>query len=256
MCAFQDSQLSRIAGFQESLDQPSNAYVQDSPRVSQASSPVSSVICYSAAPSSHFPSTMYPSQYHLQPAAGPPAQSHEIAPGKTELPCHEREGNDSPESPGSNFSRRGPSKKLNGDERCSICTRRANGYHYNVLSCEGCKGFFRRTMLNNFQYVCRNGLNNCDLATGPDRQRCQKCRIDKCLKTGMRERYVRRRKNRTRNMRMLENMKRPTVIVKSFSTEQHLLLNEVLNGWKNTDITPIFVRTITPLFIQSVRQMR
>lgn len=25
-------------------------------------------------------------------------------------------------------------------ERCEICGDKASGYHYNVLSCEGCKG--------------------------------------------------------------------------------------------------------------------
>ena len=29
---------------------------------------------------------------------------------------------------------------------CSVCGDTASGYHYNALSCEGCKGFFRRTV--------------------------------------------------------------------------------------------------------------
>ena len=34
-------------------------------------------------------------------------------------------------------SKRGPSIKLFGDEVCSICGRKADGFHYNVLSCQG-----------------------------------------------------------------------------------------------------------------------
>lgn len=26
---------------------------------------------------------------------------------------------------------------------CQVCGDRATGYHFNALSCEGCKGFFR-----------------------------------------------------------------------------------------------------------------
>ena len=50
----------------------------------------------------------------------------------------------------------------------------------------------------------------------------------------MREIYVRKRKNRTRTVRILENMKRPTVIINSFTEEQTQLLEECLSAW--TDI--------------------
>jgi len=36
-------------------------------------------------------------------------------------------------------SRKGPAPKLFGTERCTICDSKATGFHYNVLSCEGCK---------------------------------------------------------------------------------------------------------------------
>lgn len=26
---------------------------------------------------------------------------------------------------------------------CAVCGDRANGYHFHVMTCEGCKGFFR-----------------------------------------------------------------------------------------------------------------
>ena len=49
----------------------------------------------------------------------------------------------------------------------------------------------------------------------------------------MLEKYVRRKKNRTRTMRILENMKRPTVIVESLTDKQAKMLSEVLNTWNH-----------------------
>ena len=43
----------------------------------------------------------------------------------------------SPEMDGIRRRKRGPSIKLFGNELCQICNRKADGYHYNVLSCQG-----------------------------------------------------------------------------------------------------------------------
>ncbi|CAB3400241.1 unnamed protein product [Caenorhabditis bovis] len=43
---------------------------------------------------------------------------------------------------------------------CSVCGDRASGYHYEVPSCNGCKTFFRRTVLSQRKYECKNG-NKC-----------------------------------------------------------------------------------------------
>ncbi|KAM3721714.1 Retinoic acid receptor beta [Dirofilaria immitis] len=37
---------------------------------------------------------------------------------------------------------------------CAICNDKASGNHYSVPSCEGCKGFFRRTIQKKIDYTC------------------------------------------------------------------------------------------------------
>ena len=38
---------------------------------------------------------------------------------------------------------------------CTICGDRATGKHYGAHSCDGCKGFFRRSVRKNHTYNCR-----------------------------------------------------------------------------------------------------
>lgn len=45
------------------------------------------------------------------------------------------------EIPGAKKARMGTSAgRIKGDELCVVCGDRASGYHYNALTCEGCKG--------------------------------------------------------------------------------------------------------------------
>lgn len=41
------------------------------------------------------------------------------------------------------------------NQSCSICGDRATGKHYGAASCDGCKGFFRRSVRKNHFYSCR-----------------------------------------------------------------------------------------------------
>lgn len=43
----------------------------------------------------------------------------------------------------------------NGGNLCAICGDRATGKHYGASSCDGCKGFFRRSVRKNHTYSCR-----------------------------------------------------------------------------------------------------
>jgi len=71
-----------------------------------------------------------------------------------------------------------------GCELCVVCGDRASGRHYGVVSCEGCKGFFKRSMRKDQGYRCRMN-KDCDVNKNY-RNRCQYCRLQKCLAMGMR----------------------------------------------------------------------
>jgi Zinc finger, C4 type (two domains) len=58
------------------------------------------------------------------------------------------------------------------------------GRHYGAISCEGCKGFFKRSIRKQLGYQCR-GSKSCEV-TKHHRNRCQYCRLQKCLAMGMR----------------------------------------------------------------------
>nr|CAH8876345.1 unnamed protein product [Trichobilharzia regenti] len=67
-------------------------------------------------------------------------------------------------------------------------TNRASGKHYGVISCEGCKGFFKRTVRKELTYICRDN-QDCQIDKRL-RNRCQYCRYQKCLRVGMRREAV------------------------------------------------------------------
>ncbi|XP_071480776.1 ecdysone-induced protein 78C-like [Diadema antillarum] len=67
---------------------------------------------------------------------------------------------------------------------CQVCGDKSSGFHYGVLACEGCKGFFRRSSKREKEYTCRHGNGHCTIGR-MNRNRCQHCRYKKCLAVGM-----------------------------------------------------------------------
>uniref|UniRef100_H2Z1X1 Retinoic acid receptor n=1 Tax=Ciona savignyi TaxID=51511 RepID=H2Z1X1_CIOSA len=79
---------------------------------------------------------------------------------------------------------------------CFVCGDKSSGYHYGVASCEGCKGFFRRSVQKNMQYTCHR--NKQCLINKSTRSRCQFCRLQKCFQAGMLRESVRNDRNKKR----------------------------------------------------------
>ena len=69
------------------------------------------------------------------------------------------------------------------EELCPVCGDKVSGYHYGLLTCESCKGFFKRTVQNKKVYTCV-AERSCHIDK-TQRKRCPFCRFQKCLEVGM-----------------------------------------------------------------------
>ncbi|XP_029441042.1 retinoic acid receptor RXR-beta isoform X2 [Rhinatrema bivittatum] len=85
---------------------------------------------------------------------------------------------------------------VSGKRLCAICGDRSSGKHYGVYSCEGCKGFFKRTIRKDLTYTCRDS-KDC-IVDKRQRNRCQYCRYQKCLASGMKREAVQEERQRGR----------------------------------------------------------
>ncbi|XP_055300566.1 transcription factor HNF-4 homolog isoform X3 [Sitodiplosis mosellana] len=79
-------------------------------------------------------------------------------------------------------------------QTCAICGDRATGKHYGASSCDGCKGFFRRSVRKNQFYTCR--FSRVCVVDKDKRNQCRYCRLRKCFKAGMKKEAVQNERDR------------------------------------------------------------
>uniref|UniRef100_A0A914CL80 Nuclear receptor domain-containing protein n=1 Tax=Acrobeloides nanus TaxID=290746 RepID=A0A914CL80_9BILA len=88
----------------------------------------------------------------------------------------------------SSASNPGTSQLLPEEEICLVCNDHSTGYHYGVPSCNGCKTFFRRTIMKKQVFKCQyNG--NCNVDKTPNKResklRNRGCSIEASLGPGL-----------------------------------------------------------------------
>uniref|UniRef100_A0A0N4ZAI4 Nuclear receptor domain-containing protein n=1 Tax=Parastrongyloides trichosuri TaxID=131310 RepID=A0A0N4ZAI4_PARTI len=91
----------------------------------------------------------------------------------------------------------------NASLSCAVCGDVSSGKHYGILACNGCSGFFKRSVRRRLIYRCQAGTGNC-IVDKAHRNQCQACRLRKCISKGMNKDAV-QNERQPRNMATVKN---------------------------------------------------
>ncbi|KAL4219633.1 nuclear receptor subfamily 5 [Mactra antiquata] len=117
------------------------------------------------------------------------AMNEEDHPAELSLPSNGENTDGAGEASSSGNDGQNTDIKYGFDELCPVCGDKVSGYHYGLLTCESCKGFFKRTVQNKKVYSCVDN-RSCHIDKS-QRKRCPYCRFQKCLNVGMKLEAVR-----------------------------------------------------------------
>ncbi|XP_034245182.1 nuclear receptor subfamily 2 group E member 1 [Thrips palmi] len=77
------------------------------------------------------------------------------------------------------------SSRILYDIPCKVCRDHSSGKHYGIFACDGCAGFFKRSIRRNRQYVCKAKSEGSCVVDKTHRNQCRACRLRKCVEAGM-----------------------------------------------------------------------
>ncbi|XP_077900277.1 nuclear receptor subfamily 1 group I member 2 isoform X1 [Ictidomys tridecemlineatus] len=147
---------------------------------------------------------------------------------------HFKEATSMSEKPTSNFA----NEEDGGPQICRVCGDKANGYHFNVMTCEGCKGFFRRAVKRNVRLRCPFRKGTCEI-TRKTRRQCQACRLRKCLESGMKKEMIMSDTAVEQRRALIKRKKRERIAAQppgeqGLTEEQRSLIRELMDAQMKT----------------------
>ncbi|KAM8823731.1 hepatocyte nuclear factor 4-gamma isoform 2-T2 [Spinachia spinachia] len=107
---------------------------------------------------------------------------------------------------------------------CAICGDKATGKHYGASSCDGCKGFFRRSIRKSHVYTCR--FSRQCVVDKDKRNQCRFCRLNKCFRAGMKKEAVQNERDRISSRRSIpdtQDMPPITILAQAESLSQQII---------------------------------
>ncbi|KAL6722987.1 hypothetical protein Aduo_018045 [Ancylostoma duodenale] len=123
---------------------------------------------------------------------------------------------------------------------CVVCADLASGIHYSVPSCNGCKTFFRRALVNKQTFTCQFSG---DCVVGKSvRCVCRSCRLKKCFDMGMDPKAIQHDRDKIRYTKALKKKKEEE---RRLREQAELSLKEEI-GSPNSAGSDQYVNTSTP----------
>ncbi|XP_017746948.1 PREDICTED: nuclear receptor subfamily 1 group I member 2 isoform X2 [Rhinopithecus bieti] len=106
------------------------------------------------------------------------------------------------------------------------------------MTCEGCKGFFRRAMKRNARLRCPFRKGACEI-TRKTRRQCQACRLRKCLESGMKKEMIMSDAAVEERRALIKRKKRERIRtqppgVQGLTEEQWMMIKELMDAQMKT----------------------
>ena len=76
------------------------------------------------------------------------------------------------------------------DVPCKVCGDFSSGKHYGIFACDGCAGFFKRSIRRGREYGCKSGESERCVIDKTHRNQCRGCRLQRCIEVGMNKEAV------------------------------------------------------------------
>ncbi|KHN83780.1 Nuclear hormone receptor family member nhr-40 [Toxocara canis] len=99
----------------------------------------------------------------------------------------------------------GRREKIPEGTLCVVCSDLASGIHYSVASCNGCKTFFRRALVNKQAFQCQFS-DDC-VVDKSVRCGCRSCRLKKCFQMGMNPNAIQHDRDKIRYTKRAKKIK-------------------------------------------------